>query len=145
MKQQDKMFYLLDGMEMSKSEREWLEQRFANMTEKERFLFTGALELERPTQADRVMELANQLPCFDLYYGAGDDEALGRFVMEHLERPSPEAVPFLHATQVGAAYRERDKGVFCQGHYLRRASLTVPRSEERRVGKECRSRWSPYH
>src|ERR1051325_7328312 len=24
-------------------------------------------------------------------------------------------------------------------------ALTVPRSEERRVGKECRSRWSPYH
>src|SRR5256885_356947 len=23
--------------------------------------------------------------------------------------------------------------------------ITVPRSEERRVGKECRSRWSPYH
>ena len=22
---------------------------------------------------------------------------------------------------------------------------TKPRSEERRVGKECRSRWSPYH
>jgi len=24
-------------------------------------------------------------------------------------------------------------------------SVTVYRSEERRVGKECRSRWSPYH
>ena len=23
--------------------------------------------------------------------------------------------------------------------------ITVLRSEERRVGKECRSRWSPYH
>ena len=23
--------------------------------------------------------------------------------------------------------------------------IVVPRSEERRVGKECRSRWSPYH
>ena len=23
--------------------------------------------------------------------------------------------------------------------------VTVVRSEERRVGKECRSRWSPYH
>ena len=23
--------------------------------------------------------------------------------------------------------------------------LTIGRSEERRVGKECRSRWSPYH
>ena len=24
-------------------------------------------------------------------------------------------------------------------------SMAVRRSEERRVGKECRSRWSPYH
>ena len=24
-------------------------------------------------------------------------------------------------------------------------SIHTPRSEERRVGKECRSRWSPYH
>src|SRR5256885_12118041 len=26
-----------------------------------------------------------------------------------------------------------------------RASLSIGRSEERRVGEECRSRWSPYH
>ena len=26
-----------------------------------------------------------------------------------------------------------------------RALSSVVRSEERRVGKECRSRWSPYH
>src|SRR5256885_12374626 len=26
-----------------------------------------------------------------------------------------------------------------------KGSLRNPRSEERRVGKECRSRWSPYH
>ena len=25
------------------------------------------------------------------------------------------------------------------------ASTSLTRSEERRVGKECRSRWSPYH
>ena len=24
-------------------------------------------------------------------------------------------------------------------------AMDLPRSEERRVGKECRSRWSPYH
>ena len=28
---------------------------------------------------------------------------------------------------------------------LRAGGLRVFRSEERRVGKECRSRWSPYH
>src|SRR3712207_9046649 len=27
----------------------------------------------------------------------------------------------------------------------RRGAAAVARSEERRVGKECRSRWSPYH
>ena len=27
----------------------------------------------------------------------------------------------------------------------RKIKETIPRSEERRVGKECRSRWSPYH
>src|SRR2546430_2826817 len=27
----------------------------------------------------------------------------------------------------------------------RRVHRDAPRSEERRVGKECRSRWSPYH
>src|SRR5256885_10447471 len=32
------------------------------------------------------------------------------------------------------------------GHFYRRAALLLAlRSEERRVGKECRSRWSPYH
>ena len=37
----------------------------------------------------------------------------------------------------------------CPGHrhrtHRRRTDLTAERSEERRVGKECRSRWSPYH
>ena len=32
-----------------------------------------------------------------------------------------------------------------KGGVLVRAGQTEARSEERRVGKECRSRWSPYH
>src|SRR5215203_2165561 len=34
---------------------------------------------------------------------------------------------------------------FQMARALEEASLVVVRSEERRVGKECRSRWSPYH
>ena len=30
-------------------------------------------------------------------------------------------------------------------HFEKSAEIYVMRSEERRVGKECRSRWSPYH
>ena len=30
-------------------------------------------------------------------------------------------------------------------HDLQLDNVVIHRSEERRVGKECRSRWSPYH
>ena len=43
---------------------------------------------------------------------------------------------------IGSAHIFRVYGnrpFLCSGIY------TVKRSEERRVGKECRSRWSPYH
>ena len=30
-------------------------------------------------------------------------------------------------------------------YFLARSTALQLRSEERRVGKECRSRWSPYH
>src|SRR3712207_8325563 len=31
------------------------------------------------------------------------------------------------------------------GHHVQSVHFDLSRSEERRVGKECRSRWSPYH
>ena len=41
----------------------------------------------------------------------------------------------LHNTSLGKIIRES----------VRRTVYNLARSEERRVGKECRSRWSPYH
>ena len=35
-------------------------------------------------------------------------------------------------------------GIMGKNHY-RALQNVAERSEERRVGKECRSRWSPYH
>ena len=35
--------------------------------------------------------------------------------------------------------------VWCIYKSVEKAMLDILRSEERRVGKECRSRWSPYH
>ena len=44
----------------------------------------------------------------------------------------------------GAALAVRDAGSVLAHHDAAEAGLFI-RSEERRVGKECRSRWSPYH
>ena len=43
--------------------------------------------------------------------------------------------------------QEGDRYKCCIGNnrWLAAHELGIKRSEERRVGKECRSRWSPYH
>ena len=41
--------------------------------------------------------------------------------------------------------REGEKEGSGQGGYTQKFFALPSRSEERRVGKECRSRWSPYH
>ena len=38
-----------------------------------------------------------------------------------------------------------DKGLISKIYKQHNIKKTNNRSEERRVGKECRSRWSPYH
>src|SRR5256885_6887096 len=44
-----------------------------------------------------------------------------------------------------AARTARSRVTRAQRGAPRGARFVAPRSEERRVGKECRSRWSPYH
>src|SRR2546429_428125 len=43
-------------------------------------------------------------------------------------------------------FAQEENFYYLTGHNEEGAGLILlPRSEERRVGKECRSRWSPYH
>lgn len=72
-----KLFDLLDGLEMTKSQYEWLARRFENMTAKEALLFRGAMQIEQPQATCDVMQIANQLEHYELLYGAGNDFALG--------------------------------------------------------------------
>ena len=53
-----------------------------------------------------------------------------------------EKVAALYADFSKDANAQIENGNKAAGTRARKASL---RSEERRVGKECRSRWSPYH
>lgn len=90
-----KLFDLLDGLEMTKSQYEWLARRFENMTAKEALLFRGAMQIEQPQATCDVMQIANQLEHYELLYGAGNDFALGNFVMEHIFYPSSQTREFL--------------------------------------------------
>lgn len=124
--QQSELFDLLDGFEMTKSQHDWLERRFENMTVKESLLFRGAMQIERPQMTADVMLIANQLDHYDLFYGAGDDARLGKFVMEQIQRPSSQAREFLDPEKVGAAYRQKSGNIFCDGHFVHVTTLINP-------------------
>ena len=117
---------LLDGFEMTKSQHDWLERRFENMTVKESLLFRGAMQIEQPRMTCDVMLIASQLDHYDLFYGAGDDVQLGKFIMEQIQRPSDQAREFLDPGKVGAAYRQKGGNTFCDGHFIKVTSLIDP-------------------
>src|SRR2546429_8044921 len=68
-------------------------------------------------------------------------------------RPAAFSVGFLHLIFPVVLYSRGYALLFRALRSLRHHSIFAPqwtnrtrfRSEERRVGKECRSRWSPYH
>ncbi len=117
---------LLDGFEMTKSQHDWLERRFENMTVKESLLFRGAMQIECPQMTCDVMLIASQLDHYELFYGAGDDVQLGKFIMEQIQRPSDQAREFLDPEKVGAAYRQKGGNTFCDGHFIKVTSLIDP-------------------
>src|SRR5258708_37550807 len=61
--------------------------------------------------------------------------------------PQSSAILLEHAggsdIQIWNGNSEQPVSTFGVGHIA--AVMPIARSEERRVGKECRSRWSPYH
>src|SRR3712207_9347902 len=68
--------------------------------------------------------------------------------------PSEVSVPLRgHFRSRESVYADFDEGrtdiLLHNGGFRKNISpekqVALPRSEERRVGKECRSRWSPYH
>src|SRR3989440_12456794 len=108
----------------------------------------------------RALDDFDHAPALGLRQRAGLDDAhrvarlrVRLVVGRHLLGPDH----LLAIEPVGETARERDRDGFLHlvAHHHARATLaSAPharflsarmRSEERRVGKECRSRWSPYH
>ena len=58
-------------------------------------------------------------------------------------KPADRSVQVYKKADLAEWNRENAAGG--KGPLLGRFAFNAERSEERRVGKECRSRWSPYH
>src|SRR3712207_7670140 len=65
-------------------------------------------------------------------------QSVGSFTIANRNSPGQIVVSGERAAVEAATDKAKELGA-------KRALLLPVRSEERRVGKECRSRWSPYH
>src|SRR3989440_7717176 len=90
----------------------------------------------RHTRSDR--DWSSDVCSSDLAMG-GVDAVVHLAAESHVDRANLAAGEFLR-TNVGGTGTLLDAA-----RELRIARFVQVRSEERRVGKECRSRWSPYH
>src|SRR3989442_3030257 len=80
---------------------------------------------------------------FDRVAGWADGEILSAFVRQFYGKAVAPAPEILVSEDLPEAELTTEWLSTLAG---RRVQVVVPqRSEERRVGKECRSRWSPYH
>ena len=93
--------------------------------------------------APRPLEEGGMPPApVEVEWQVAEDEGFSRIAAKGIERATAELAHSVHAEAKGL----RPGRVYW---YRFRAGTAVSpvgrRSEERRVGKECRSRWSPYH
>ena len=71
-------------------------------------------------------------------YLADDEQDIREILTEFLSNAGYEVTAYKNGDTLFSVFQENP----CDLVIL---DIMMPRSEERRVGKECRSRWSPYH
>src|SRR5206468_7703001 len=76
---------------------------------------------------------------------ANGDEPIGNMIAEAMEKVGKEGVITVEEAKAMETTLDVVEGMQFDRGYLSPYFVTDARSEERRVGKECRSRWSPYH
>ena len=94
---------------------------------------------------DRSKALATALTQIDKAFGKGSVMRLGDDICPPVAVIPIGSVALDIALGIGGLPRGRIVEIFGPESSGPKISTMRSRSEERRVGKECRSRWSPYH
>ena len=90
-----------------------------------------------PRHAAEFWQVEPEMAFSDLNELMDTIEALSKYVIRYVLEHCPDELAFFDQFM--------EKGLLEKLHRTVESDFARIRSEERRVGKECRSRWSPYH
>lgn len=80
--------------------------------------FEGMLDANSVSSIDDVLSLADKLGEYALLPDAGNNSALGRYLVEHNVVPFPENVyPYLNYSVIGLEFYTNHGGAYCRGGY----------------------------
>lgn len=137
----DLEYPVIPNLDITREEQAWLDWRTDHMSEKEKLLFMGAMQLQPPQSMAAVINLAVQLDCFEAVYPAINRWELGRFVAKHLRE---EYAEFSHLPKkdIGSIYQKGRNGVFvyhnaCEGRgaYVTQEAPPRPLYDRTNLGK----------
>src|SRR2546426_7100257 len=122
----------------------WVDDEVDGLAAHRRFLEAQGFAIEQAAHGDDALALLRRQPYSVVLL---DEQMPGRRGLELLAeiRSIDPAMPIVMVTKSEDAGTLRDAIGFEVADYLVKPVQPRQRSEERRVGKECRSRWSPYH
>ncbi|SHF07973.1 hypothetical protein SAMN02745784_02743 [Tissierella praeacuta DSM 18095] len=109
---------LLENLEKNQEELKFLNNRFKEMSVKERYILEGAVELNEINSAADLINLTEQLYKFDYYHKVNDEKSLGEYVARYKENASDEVLKFIKTEKLGREYHEDFQGVFTDKGYI---------------------------
>ena len=99
-------------------ELDFLNRRIEGFTDKEKDIFTAALNIEEPRSIMEIVNLSCNLDRFRLWEGVHDTKQLGRAVIQREQELSQTFAMLLDEEQIGQAYQDSHAGGFCESGYV---------------------------
>ena len=114
---------LINSLEKNQEELEFLQDRFKEISVRERYILEGAVELNEIKNSTDLINLTEQLYRFDYYHNVADERSLGEYVAKYKEHVGDEALKFVKTEKLGREYQEDFQGTFIEKGYVIRRGI----------------------